>query len=114
MKTMRLLLALLWLLAGAPLHAATFTVTTNSDSGPGSLRQALQDAAFNGETDTINFAGALSGATVFISGSELFNNNNDGANGVTVDATALPAGITLRRVGGNGAIFYNNGFFTLR
>lgn len=32
------------LVAPAPLHAATFTVTTTGDSGPGSLRQAITDA----------------------------------------------------------------------
>lgn len=38
-------------------QAATFTVTTNADSGPGSLRQAVLDAnASPGGTDTIVFA----------------------------------------------------------
>ena len=34
------------------LLAATFTVTSNADSGPGTLRQALLDAAANGTTPT--------------------------------------------------------------
>lgn len=38
-------------------HAATFTVTTTADSGPGSLRQAILDAnASVGVTDTIAFS----------------------------------------------------------
>jgi hypothetical protein len=35
--------------------AATFTVTTNADSGPGSLRQAIIDANAAGDADTIEF-----------------------------------------------------------
>ena len=36
-------------------HAASFTVTNISDSGPGSLRQAIVDANTNPGTDTITF-----------------------------------------------------------
>lgn len=36
-------------------EAATFTVTTDADSGPGSLRQAIIDANANGVADTIDF-----------------------------------------------------------
>jgi hypothetical protein len=40
-----------------PAFAATFTVTTLNDSGPGSLRQAILDADSNGGgTDVINFS----------------------------------------------------------
>ena len=45
---------LLWAIA-APLAAATFTVTNTSDSGPGSLRQAILDANANPGLDTIVF-----------------------------------------------------------
>jgi S-layer homology domain len=48
-------LALL-LLAAGPLGAATFTVTTNADSGAGSLRQAINDANSNVGPQTIQFA----------------------------------------------------------
>jgi Calx-beta domain-containing protein len=37
-------------------HAATFTVTSTSDSGSGSLRQAILDANSNAGADVINFA----------------------------------------------------------
>ncbi len=40
----------------APVHAASFTVTTTVDSGPGSLRQALTDANLAPGPDTITFA----------------------------------------------------------
>jgi hypothetical protein len=45
------------LFVALPVSAATFTVTTTADSGPGSLRQAILDsnANGNGELDTINF-----------------------------------------------------------
>ena len=51
-------------------HAATITVTTTDDSGPGSLRQAIQDAASG---DTINFS--VTGAITLTSG-ELFITKN--------------------------------------
>ncbi len=42
--------------ASSPLAAATFTVTTNADSGVGSLRQAILDANGAAGVDTIDFA----------------------------------------------------------
>ena len=41
--------------AAVSAEAATFTVTTNADSGAGSLRQAITDANANPGADTINF-----------------------------------------------------------
>ena len=38
------------------LSAATFTVTTTADSGPGTLRQVILDANGNAGADTITFA----------------------------------------------------------
>ena len=46
---------LVGLLLVAPLSAATFTVTTTADTGPGSLRQAILDANGNAGADTIEF-----------------------------------------------------------
>ena len=51
-------------------HAATITVNTTNDSGSGSLRQAIQDAA---PGDTINFS--VTGTITLISG-ELFIDKN--------------------------------------
>src|SRR5690242_19021536 len=51
-----MLLRLAAALAAAPLAAATFTVTTTADSGPGSLRQAILDANGSPGQDTIAFA----------------------------------------------------------
>jgi hypothetical protein len=57
MKQQWLLAAGILVAALVPLtsEAATFTVTTDADSGPGSLRQAILDANANAEADTIDF-----------------------------------------------------------
>lgn len=51
-----LTLALLACLAAGPASAATFTVTTEADGGPGSLRQAVASANANGESNVITVA----------------------------------------------------------
>lgn len=61
-------------------QAATATVTTNANSGVGSLRAAIAAAASG---DTITFAPALSGQTITLTSVITINNN------VTVDATGL-------------------------
>jgi hypothetical protein len=65
----RWLVALLLVLAGlavlggvSPVSAATYTVTTTADSGPGSLRQAILDANANPGADTITFAIGTTGS----------------------------------------------------
>jgi hypothetical protein len=49
-------------------HAATFTVLNTSDSGPGSLRQAILDANGSPGLDTITFAPAAAGTIVLATG----------------------------------------------
>jgi len=51
------ILVLLLLISSRPAYATAFTVTSNADSGPGSLREAIQNAATNGTAtpDIINF-----------------------------------------------------------
>ena len=52
-----LLLAGIWMcLCPCHVRAATFTVVTNADDGPGSLRQALLDSNASPEADLIRFA----------------------------------------------------------
>ena len=67
-------------------HAGT--VTTTNDSGTGSLRDVLGTAIDN---DAIEFSPLLNGATITLSSGSL----NITALKLTLDASALPSGITL-------------------
>src|SRR4028118_1314375 len=58
---------------------ATVTVTNNNDSGPGSLRDAIAQAAAG---DTIQFASSLASQTITLSNGQLVINKN-----LTIDAT---------------------------
>jgi hypothetical protein len=85
-----LLIALLGAAAvGSPsLRGATFAVINANDNGPGSLRQALADAA---DGDTISFNSSLNGQTVTLTNGELLADksvtiNGPGANTLAVDA----------------------------
>ena len=65
--------ALLVLLAGLlavtqPARANTYVVTNTSNSGPGSLRQALTDANNNPGLDTITFSAATNGVPIVLAG----------------------------------------------
>lgn len=75
-------------LAALSAEAATITVMNSTDSGPGSLRQALADAA---DGDTINFNSSLNGQTITLTSGELLVNKSliiigPGANTLAVDA----------------------------
>ena len=86
------ILAFSVLLASA-LHAATYTVTSTSNSGNGSLRKAINDAETNPGPDIIDFDPTLSGATITVaSGNELLVTGNSD---VTLDASALSSPVTL-------------------
>lgn len=62
MKSPRLIASILFCLVSGSLSAATFTVTTTTNSGAGSLRQAITDANASAEADIIEFN--ISGAGV--------------------------------------------------
>lgn len=79
-------------------------VTTTSDSGPGSLRQAVLDAAALPGADTITFAPALSGATILLTTGAVTLNNS-----LTIDGSALPSGITINGNGTSGVFVINGG-----
>lgn len=66
-------------------------VTNTNDDGPGSLRQVLAAAAANPGPDIVTFAPALNGKSVVLGSMILVG---DPA-GVTVDASNLPAGVTI-------------------
>ena len=67
-------------------------VTTNADSGQGSLRAAMAAAS---PGSTITFATNLSGATITLASTLMINTN------LTIDASALTNGLQLN---GNGAV----------
>ena len=72
-----------------PARAATFTVTTTADDGPGSLRQAIVDANADAVADTIAFAIATGGIPRIMPLSALPTITQP----VTIDGTTqLPAG----------------------
>src|ERR1051325_6624305 len=71
----------------AHVHAATFIVTNTNDSGPGSLRQAIDDAS---SSDTITFDSSLSGQTVILESSFPMIVKN-----LTIDGSALASKVTI-------------------
>ena len=74
-----------------PAKTSIITVTSDSDSGPGSLRQAILDAQ---PGDVIDFAPNLAGATIRLTSGQLLVSNT-----LTIDGSTAP-GVT---VSGNGA-----------
>ena len=73
-----------------PAHAASLMVTNTSDSGPGSLRQAVASAVFG---DTITFAPALAGQTITLASGLVINTK------LTIDGSGLSPQVTIS--GGN-------------
>jgi hypothetical protein len=70
----------------ATVRAATITVTSTADSGPGTLRAAISNSVSG---DIINFSAALSGQTNLIASQIIITNN------LTIDASALTNGLTV-------------------
>jgi len=83
---------------GSPDVEASTRVTTLADSGPGSLRQAICNAAARPGADTITFDSALSGGVIRLTSAQL--DLSDPSGPVTITAANLPAGVT---VSGEGA-----------
>ncbi|MDB6173339.1 MAG: hypothetical protein JWL59_2650 [Chthoniobacteraceae bacterium] len=88
---MKLSLAVALLCFVRAASAATYTVTNNADSGAGSLRQTLADAADQAGADTLMFVPGMSGQTMTLA-SEIIV---DDQGGVSIDASSLPAGVTI-------------------
>ncbi len=80
--------------------AANFTVTNTNDSGPGSLRQAINDANANGQSNTINFDGSFSGAarTITLASTLVVDSTADGP--LTINGP----GANLLTISGNDAV----------
>ena len=89
-----------------PTEPTGFVVVTNSDSGPGSLRQVVLDSArLWGDEYCITFDPALSGQTITLSNQITITNT------VTIDASALAGGIQLAGRGTDRIFFVTNGAF---
>ena len=89
-----LILLMLVLADGAT--ASAQVVTSSADSGPGTLRSAITNAASGA---VITFDPSLSGATIKLSNTLTINTN------LTIDASALPGGL---QINGNGSVHIFN------
>src|ERR1035441_1678222 len=79
-------------------------VLNTNDSGPGSLRQAISNAIAGAYAfSAITFATNLSGATIHSSGTVSLSGN------LTIDALALPRGITINGNQAGSVFFVTNG-----
>jgi hypothetical protein len=85
--------ALLMLVLAGGATASAQVVTNSADSGPGTLRSAITNAASGA---VITFAPNLSGATITLSNTLTFNTDL-----ITIDASALPGGL---QINGNGTV----------
>ncbi len=77
----------LFFLSSAIALAETITVSNTSDSGPGSLRDAIDDSS---PGDTINFHPSLSGATITLTSGDIEVQHD-----LTITAAALPVRPTI-------------------
>jgi PKD repeat protein len=84
--------ALLMLVLAGGATASAQVVTNSADSGPGTLRSAITNAASGA---VITFDPSLSGATITLSNTLTMNTN------LTIDASALPGGL---QINGNGSV----------
>jgi hypothetical protein len=84
--------ALLMLVLAGGATASAQVVTSGADSGPGTLRSAITNAASGA---VITFDPGLSGATITLSNTLTINTN------LTIDASALPGGL---QINGNHAV----------
>src|SRR5450631_1706713 len=84
--------ALLMLVLAGGATASAQVVTNIADSGPGTLRSAITNAASGA---VITFDPSLSGATITLSNTLTINTN------LIIDASALPGGL---QINGNGSV----------
>ena len=78
----------------------TITVTSNGDSGAGSLRKAIADSC---EGYTIDFNASLSGSTILLNSPLSLQKN------VTIDGSTLASQVSLNGSGSVGVIDVNSG-----
>lgn len=95
-------------------------VTHTQDAGPGSLRQAFINAQKKAGADSITFDPALSGQTIRLTSVRITIARESEVKDIsdwspiTVDARALPGGLTIHCDTGDGWIFAERASVTLR
>src|SRR5262249_52259976 len=72
---------------------ASTVVTTVADSGPGSLRQAICNAALRPGADAVTFDPSLSGGVIHLTSAQL--DISDASGPVLITATNLSGGVTI-------------------
>src|SRR5665213_2237326 len=92
MKIKRNLIQICLLFLAGGVTASAQVVTNSADSGPGTLRSAITNAASGA---VITFDPNLSGSTITLSNTLRINMN------LTIDASALPGGL---QINGNGSV----------
>ncbi|MBA2693808.1 MAG: hypothetical protein H0U65_15160 [Rubrobacter sp.] len=102
-----LFLAALLLFAASPARAAEFTVTSNADSGEGTLRQAIDAANANAEADTITFNLLEGERKITLKGQVEIRSSQP----LTIDGAEE---VTLSGGNTNRILFVNNSTLTLR
>jgi len=95
------ILGLMMVSSTHPAGAATLTVTTNNDSGAGSLRQAVLDA---GGGDTITFNPSLSGQTISLTSQITLDKN------LTLDGSGLTYQVQVISSGSMRLFTVDSGF----
>jgi hypothetical protein len=98
MNTSRCLVVTALLLVAPAVQSASFWVTNPNDSGPGSLRRAIEDAAAAAGPDTIQFTFSR---TITL-GSEIVVSDPDR---VSIDGSGLSSGVTIDGGAGMNRLF---------
>ena len=87
-------------------------VTNDDNSGPGSLRQAVLDAAAAPGWEAIAFVPALNAGTISLTsthpGDGITGIGITDTDGVAIDASSLPGGLTITKPAGNWRLFRVN------
>ena len=81
--------------------ASIIMVTSNADSGAGTLRQALLDAAASPSANSVVFAAAVFTGPIVLSAEIALSD----AGGVTIDGTSVAGGVTIDGGAGTNRIF---------
>ncbi len=103
-------------LAAPAARADTFTVTSTGDGGNGSLREGMvrANSELSPNDDAIVFASSLNGLTITLSSEIVYEITSGGSGNVTIDASNLPDGITIKGAGTSRLFHFKENTVTLR